>query len=153
MLKYLRSIKNNKIRMITEDKKGRSFVTIMIVIAVCALLLRIAIERLIKINITQNGSDASVTLKLISAALENYAKDNHGIFPPELSLLTKTSPPYLERDYTQFPLKGYNFSCSRLEPSSYSCSAVPIKCRLTGNTIHTVTTGGLLVSEECSKKE
>ena len=139
--------------MIIKNARARSFVTIMIVIAVSALLLRIAIERLIKINITQNGSDASVTLKLISAALENYAKDNHGIFPAELSLLTKTSPPYLERDYTQFPLKGYNFSCTRLEPSGYSCSAIPVKCRLTGIMIHTVSTGGLLVSEECSKKE
>jgi hypothetical protein len=126
----------------------------MIVIAVCALLLRIAIEKIIKINIIQNETNAAVTLKFISAALENYAKDNKGVFPTDFSSLIKTTPPYLDKDYiTQSPLKGYNFSCLRLEPSGYSCSAVPIECGLSGTVIDTVSTGGLLVSEKCSKKE
>jgi len=133
---------------------AKSFVTIMIVIAVSALLLRITVEKLIKINIAQNESNASLTLKLISAALENYAKDNQGIFPVKISVLTKTSPPYLDKDYlTQSPFKGYNLSCSRLEASGYSCSAIPVKCRLSGNLIHSVSTGGLLISEECSRKD
>jgi len=61
--------------------RGKSFITIMIVIAISALLLRIAIDRLIKINIAQNESNAQGTLKLISAALENYAKDHSGAIP------------------------------------------------------------------------
>ena len=84
---------------IIKGTGAKSFVTIMIVIAVSALLLRITVEKLIKINIAQNESNASLTLKLISAALENYAKDNQGIFPAEISVLTKTSPPYLDKDY------------------------------------------------------
>lgn len=139
--------------MIIKNKKARSFVTIMIAIAVSAFLLRFAIDKLIQNNMFQNESNASATLKLISAALENYAKDKRGVFPAELSALTKTSPRYLERDYSQFPSKGYNFSCARLEPSGYSCLAVPVKCGLTGKIIHNVSTGGVLISEECSKKE
>ena len=139
--------------MIKKDRRARSFVTIMIVIAVSAFLLRFAVDRLIQINMSQNESNASANLKLISAALENYAKDNHGIFPAELATLTKTSPRYIQNDYTQVPLKGYNFICSRLEPSGYSCSAAPVKCGLTGEIIHNVSTGGVLISEECSKKE
>jgi type II secretory pathway pseudopilin PulG len=136
------------------DKKARSFVMIMMVIAVCALVLRVLIERLIKINITQNESNAAVTLKLISAALENYAKDNLGAYPTNFSLLAQTKPPYLDKDYlVKSPLKGYNYSCLRFEPSGYSCSASPTRCKLTGNTVYTITTGGSLISEVCERKE
>ena len=67
------------------DKKGKSFITIMIVIAISALLLRIAFDRIIKINIAQNESNAQGTLKLISAALENYAKGHSGAYPSRRS--------------------------------------------------------------------
>ncbi len=124
----------------------------MIIIAILALLLRFAIDRIIKSNITQNESNAQVTLKFISTALENFALDNHGIYPASPSILTKSKPPYLDKDYiTLSPSKGYNFGCSRLEPSGYSCYAAPVRCRLTGIILYSVTTGGLLVSEECEK--
>ena len=126
----------------------------MIIIAVCALLLRIVIERLIKMNIVQHESHASVTLKLISAALENYAKDNKGVFPSSISVLTQTKPAYLDKDYiSKSPLRGYNYSCPRLEASGYSCYANPVTCKLSGNMIYTITTGSLLVSENCERKE
>jgi len=137
-----------------KNTKARSFVAIMIALAVSSLLLRIAIEKIIKINISQNESNAQTTLKLISTAIENYAQDHLGVFPVNLSVLTQNHPPYLDKDYiAQTPLKGYNYSCPRFEPSGYSCSAIPVKCQLTGKMIYTITTGGLLISEECSKKE
>lgn len=136
------------------DKEGKSFVTIMLIIAICALSLRIIIAKLIEINIAQNDSYASLTLKFISAGLENYAKNNQGIYPTNLSTLTQTKPPYLDKDYINLsPVKGYNFSCSRLESSGYSCAAIPVKCSLSGKTIFTISTGALLISEECSRKE
>jgi type II secretory pathway pseudopilin PulG len=137
-----------------KGKKAKSFVTIMIVIAVLALILRIVIERVIDINITQNESNAQGIIKLISAALENYAKDNQGIYPTNLSLLTATQPPYLDKDdVTESPTKGYNFNCPRLETSGYSCTASPLRCKLSGKTIYTITTAGVLISQECEKKE
>lgn len=137
-----------------RDNKARSFVTIMIIIGISSLILRIAIDRLIKINIAQNESNAQGTLKLISASLENYAQDNHGIYPLSLDVLTKPSPPYLDKDYiAHSPLKGYNYVCLRLEPSGYSCSASPVICNITAETVYTISTTGLLVSERCAKKE
>jgi len=137
-----------------RNQKARSFVFIMIVIAVFAFCLRIGIEQIIKINIVQNESNAQTALKLISVALENYSKDNHGIFPSSLLVLTKTQPVYLDQDYVvHSPIKGYLFSCLSLEPTGYRCSAVPLKCRLTGKNSFTVTTGGLLFSEGCSRIE
>jgi competence protein ComGC len=133
---------------------AKSFVTIMIVVAVLALLLRIVIDSIIKFNITQNESNAQGTLKLISAALENYSKDHNGIYPVSLSALTKSKPAYLDKDYNLEPTsKGYNYGCSRLDASGYSCFASPNICKLTGKVVYTVASGSLLVSQDCEKKE
>ena len=139
--------------LIIKGISAKSFVTIMIVVSVFALFLRIAIERIIKYNISQNDSIALSTVKLISAALENYAKDHHGIYPISLAALTKTEPPYLDRDYTNSLQKGYNYTCPRIESSGYSCIATPARCKLSGRMAYYVTTGGILSSQDCEKKE
>ena len=136
-----------------HGEKAKSFVTIMLVIAFCALFFRIAVERLIKYNIAQNESVALGTVKLISAALENYALDHNGIYPSTLSVLTKTKPAYLDRDYTISPFKGYIYNCLKLEASGYSCSGSPTRCKLSGRLVYTVATGNSLVSDSCEKKE
>jgi type II secretory pathway pseudopilin PulG len=126
----------------------------MIVIAVVSLLLRIAIDKLMMLNISQNENNAQNNLKLISAALENYAKDHRGVFPNDFTLLTKSTPPLLDINYLALsPIKDYNYTCSKLDASGYACKATPDKCRLTANTIYSVSTGGLLVSEKCSRQE
>ncbi len=135
-------------------KFGRSFVWIMIVIAVVSLLLRIAIQKLMTLNIAQNETNAQNNLELISAALENYAKTHQGSFPADFSSLTKSSPRLLDYDYlTLSPIKGYMYSCSRLDASGYTCQATPDKCGLSANAGFSVSTGGLLVSEACNKQE
>ncbi len=137
-----------------QGRKAKSFVTIMLVIAVAALFLRIAVEQIIKLTIEQNDSSAQITLKLISTALENYAKNNSNSFPENFTPLTQGTSRYLDKDYiTLSPVKGYIYSCSKLELSGYTCVAVPAKCGLTGKMSYTVSTGGLFVSENCEKKE
>jgi hypothetical protein len=136
------------------DRKAKSFVAIMVILALSALVLRIAVEEIIKISIARNQSNASMTLKLISAALENYAKDKSGVYPVSIAALTQVKPSYLDRDYLAYsPIKGYEFSCSRIDATGYSCSASPIKCNLTGKKLYTIASGGIFVSEDCSKKE
>lgn len=137
-----------------KDKRGASLVTVMIIVAIASLFLRIAVEGLIKINIEQNESNAQATLKLISASLEIYAKDNQGVFPTNLSALSSANPPYLDKDYSALSsFKGYNYSCPILETSGYNCSATPVKCNITGKTIYSIATGGSFASEECSPRE
>ena len=134
--------------------KARSFVVIMIVIAMSALVLRMLMGWFINMNIVQNESNAQSTLKLISAALENYAKDNQGVYPVQFSVLTESKPPYLDKDYIkQSPIKGYDYDCTRLDATGYSCYAFPTRCKLTGMSAFSVTTGNLLISEDCDKKE
>ncbi len=135
------------------DNKARSFVTIMIVIALTALALRFGIGRILGMTIAQNESYASVTLKLISSALENYAKDNK-VYPTNFSALVASTPAYLDKNYLQqSPLKGYFYSCARLDPAGYSCSAVPVRCRFTGSAVFTITNGGNLESRECDMRD
>ena len=135
-----------------SNTKARSFVTITIIIAICALGLRYAAQQIIKMSIAQNESNAASTLKLMSAALENYAADNKGKYPDTVSALFNTDPRYLDRNYVEeSPIKGYAFSCSRLESSSYSCSALPVRCNLSGKKSFFVATGGSLSFEDCTK--
>jgi len=138
--------------MILRNRKGLGFIAIMIIIALVALFLRVGIEQLMQINIAQNESSAVASLKLISTALENFAKNNHGVFPSSISVLTSSRPAYLESDYfTQSSLKGYSYNCLRVDTSGYSCVASPSKCRITGKQVFTITTGGSLTTDDCSK--
>ncbi len=140
--------------MLIKNTQARSFVVIMVVIALSALLLRIAIEKIIEVTSDQNEAIAQSTLKSIATALDNYARDNQGIYPKGISILSQSKPRYLDKDYvTQSPIKGYTYSCGRLDASGYSCYAFPVRCRLTGKVDFTVSTGNLLISEDCRKEE
>lgn len=135
-----------------RTEKAKNFILIMVTIAILALFLRIAVKKTIEWNIQQDESAASSTIKLISTAIENYAKDHLGSYPSDISFLSNTNPPYLDKSYNlPFNLKGYIYSCSRLAQGGYSCWAVPSKCNLTGETIYNISTGGVLVAEKCSK--
>jgi len=135
------------------NEKARSFVTIMIIIAIAILLLRLAIHKIIVYNMKQNQLLAQVNLKLFSTALENYAKDNKGMFPVNTGLLTKSNPVYLEKDYLDASsVQGYEYDCQRLDADGYICSATPVNCKFNGKMIYTVSTGGLIISESCENK-
>ena len=138
----------------TKNNRGNNFITIMVIIAISAVLLRVIAVRIIERNTAQNKSSAQGTIKLIAIALENYAKDNKGSYPLAFQSLIQSKPSYIDKDYvTISPVNGYTYSCLRLDSSGYNCSAIPTICKVTGNTVFTITTGGLLVSEECDKKE
>ena len=125
----------------------------MIIVALAALSLRLAIHKIIIYNIEQNQLLAKGNLKLLSTALENYAKDNKGAYPANIDLLTRNKPPYLERNYlAASSVRGYEYDCQRLDSTGYSCSAAPVNCKLTGKMVYAVSTGGLIIAESCDKK-
>ena len=124
--------------------------TIMVVVALSALLLRLGLHRVIVYRIQQNQLLAQINLKLLSTAMENYAKDNKNIYPASVDLLTKSNPVYLQKDYLAVTsLGGYEYDCQRLDAVGYSCTASPINCKLTGEMAYTVSTGGLIMAESC----
>ena len=133
--------------------RAKSFVTIMIVVALCALLLRLGLHRVIIYRIQQNQLLAQINLKLLSKAMENYAKDNKNVYPVSIDLLTKSDPVYLQKDYlAAASLGGYEYDCQRLDAGGYSCTATPLNCKLTGKMVYAVSTGGLIMAENCDKK-
>lgn len=126
----------------------------MIIVAFAALILRFASEQLINFNITQNESYAQETLRLVSTALENFARDHKGGFPKTLEALIETTPPYINKVYVKLSYaRGYNYSFIRLDPGGYTYSAIPWRCHLTGRSTYIITTGGTISTEECSKRE
>ncbi|MDD4941572.1 MAG: hypothetical protein PHE65_06695 [Candidatus Omnitrophica bacterium] len=138
-----------------RNSKARSFLTVIIIMAFVALFLRFAIVQIIQWRIDQNEAAAQESLKLVSTALELYAKDHMGSYPQSLHSLVQSTPAYINPEYIAESSKrrGYAFSCSRLEQASYSCSESPAACGLTGKKVFTVTTGGSMIIEECSKDE
>jgi hypothetical protein len=134
-------------------REARSFVVIMIAVGLSALLLRTVIHKFIIYNIERNQSLAQVNLKLFYTALENYAKDNKGVYPDRMDQLTKGKPAYLEKDYlSASSIGGYEYECQRLNASGYNCSASPVNCNLTGSKVYAMSTGGLVIAEDCDKK-
>ena len=106
--------------------RAKSFVTIMVVVAISALLLRLGLHRIIIYRIQQNQLLAQINLKLFSTAMENYAKDNKNVYPVNMDLLTKSNPVYLQRDYlAETSLRGYEYDCQRLDAAGYSCRCRP----------------------------
>ncbi len=127
--------------------------SIMIVVAFSALLLRLGIHKIIIYNIQQNQYLAQGNLKLFSTALENYAKDNQLAYPVNIKQLTEGNPVYLEKDYLAVSaIRGYEYDCQRLDKLGYNCSATPVNCQLTGRVIYTVSTGGLIITQSCEGK-
>jgi len=136
------------------NQRAKSFVTIMVVIALSALLLRLGLQRIIVYHIQENQLLAQINLKLFSTAMENYAKDNKNVYPVSMDLLTKSDPVYLERDYlTANSIHGYEYDCQRLDAAGYSCTASPVDCKLSGKMLYAVSTGGVIMAENCDKNK
>jgi len=125
----------------------------MIVVGLSALFLRLGIQKMIIYNIENNQQLAQVNLKLFSTALENYAKDNKGLYPTNTGQLTKGNQVYLKKDYLAVSsVQGYEYDCRRLDQKGYNCFATPVHCMLTGKKIYSVSTGGLIITESCDNK-
>jgi len=130
--------------------KGFTLVEIMIVVAIVALLASLAIPGLLRARISGNETYAQASLKTISNACETYAAANNGQYPIAIADLIAATPPYLNEDYTDATRKGYDFACSVMAITGYSCTATPSACNQTGTKTFTISTGGIFNSMNCS---
>jgi len=131
-------------------KKGKSFVVIITIIAVVALILSFGLEQFIKINISQNEENAQTILRNIATACENYAKDHQGRYPAQESNLINIKPAYLRYPYHTKTIQGYTYALNLTE-TGYHITASPLICGLSGNKIYTITTTSILTEETCKQ--
>lgn len=135
-------------------EKGKSFLVLVTAAGVLSLLLSVLGEKIIGLVVNRNNAAAAATLKTIATGLENYGKEHNGEYPDDFSVLTNREPPYIDRNYLmESPHHGFNYFCSRLDKTGYNCSAIPVRCGITGSKNFAVATGNLFVSEDCDKNE
>ncbi|MFA5271614.1 MAG: hypothetical protein WC412_04660, partial [Candidatus Omnitrophota bacterium] len=91
---------------------------------------------------------AKEIIKIITAAIENYAVDNQGFLPENFDDLMGQDPPYLEPESYEDGVDGYIFSIvTGLD--SYKVTATPVECGKTGSKIFIQERGKELIEQLC----
>jgi type II secretory pathway pseudopilin PulG len=117
------------------------------VAAISVVVMAMAVAGVMRSKINANESCAKETLKTIAAAAEQYARENKGLYPANISNLTASNPPFLTSDNAQILNDhGYALNCplSTNGGLNYSCSARPISIGSSGTKQYTITQGMVL---------
>ena len=114
----------------------------MVMVAMIALLAAIAIPNLLRAKLAANDALAKATIKAMSTAAESYATANSGHYPASMIDLTTANPPFLNHDYCDKNISGYEYKCS-FNDKSYEIIATPVTIGSTETTTLTITTGGV----------
>lgn len=134
-------------------RKGFTLVEIMVVVAIVAVLAAIAIPNLLRARATANDSAAQANLRTISAAYETYASSHSGSYNETTANLADSSqhnPVYLNENYADGANRhGYSYSCTPAD-ASYTCTATPATCNVSGTKVFTIIDGGRLTSADCT---
>ncbi len=136
-----------------KNKHAFSFIEMMVVVAIVAIITSIAVPSLLKSRQGANQHAAQSTLQTISAAIETYFT-TFMTFPDDYNNLLNTSPPFINVDYCDGQAhSGYEINCagvggSGMTTTSYTITANPESSTM-GVNCYRITPGGVLSSVTC----
>ena len=119
--------------------------TILVTVAVIALLAAIAIPSLLRARIHTNDVTAQRILKVMAGSVTRYAHEHAGQYPKSISELTAANPLYLKENYCDKKFAGFTYSCE-IGDNNFKFVAHPI-ANVTGSMIFYVTEEGLFKEE------
>ena len=123
--------------------KGFTLVEVMIVVMVIALLAAGLIPVLVRARLSANDAIAKSALRHLSTASETFFTLNGGNYPSSEAVLTTATPPYIDRNYCDTTVSGFQYTCV-FDTGAYAFTATPVKVLTTGTTTFSMSTGGLL---------
>ena len=129
-----------------RSRSGFTLVEIMIVIAIIALLAAIPIPNLLRAKLSSNEALAQSTIRAMSTAAETFATANNGNYPTAMTDMTDVNPSYIQTNYCDQTISGYTYTCpaANNDQNGYQYVATPANPGTTGNTVYTISTGGVL---------
>jgi prepilin-type N-terminal cleavage/methylation domain-containing protein len=128
-------------------KKVFTLVELIIVIVIIGILALIALPKMTQTYRIGNESAAQANLKVMSAAIENYAATT-GNYPTAEANLTGANPPYLSQAHCGLSMQGYSYTCT-FAANAYTLNANPVGCGTSGSQKFTIVTGGTLNANGC----
>lgn len=139
-----------------NNLKGRGLAITGIVLGVLKIILiplivlfsHISESNLSRARQSANESLAKTTMRIISTAIEAYAKENNGKYPMSESVLVIGDVPYLSKFYDHRVIGGYKYLL-KFKTNYYLVVALPETYGVTGTKIITVGTGGVMQDEGC----
>jgi len=103
--------------------KGFTLVEIMIVVAVIALLAAFAIPNFLRARVSANETAAQSSLRTVHTAVESY-KSVGTSYPSDLSILSSSTPPYIDSVLGAGSKQGYSFVLTGLA-NTFTATARP----------------------------
>jgi type II secretory pathway pseudopilin PulG len=139
-------------------KENKSFVSgtlAIIAIFLCVVLMigviaTAAVPAYVRARSRVQDEQARKSLRLISAAIEKYRRDNNDKFPSEEAALIDGVNPYLDQGYNNKTIKGYTYFLA-LSDGSYAISASPKDCGTSGNKVFRLESGRNFEETACEK--
>lgn len=136
--------------ILASSGKKQWMVTLGSFLAIVALLAMIAIPGLLPKRRFYNNKVAKENLRALSAALEEYAQENAGKYPPDINTL-KSSKPQQYVDICSRDVLVHTYRCF-FSSEGYRVIAAA-KPGLEGSSTFTIETGGVLTEEKPSDPE
>ncbi|MFH1360959.1 MAG: DUF4190 domain-containing protein [Candidatus Omnitrophota bacterium] len=114
------------------------------IVPIFALMAAIAIPNLLRARLSANEALAQSTVRAIAIAANTFQTANQR-FPQELSELTQASPAYINQDYADGPISGYEYRYfNPLGGETFMVTAKPVEPGASGTYSYCIMSDGIV---------